>query len=202
MPASAVCPSCGAASTYRSLPATTCPRCGTELPSDLAQQLEVSLRQNGVPTPALLLLGTYGALFLGAFGLLLAALAPFNIGNYAIDGRGVTGPEFMRQVGILWIVVFGITLGIGYLLWSKRPWVRPLMLGYWLLMAAGMMVIPSPDGIGARLTSVVFLLVFLFVPSFLYLYVKPTVVAYFEWLAARRHPAKEAENGAQADRGA
>jgi len=202
MPASAICPSCGTASTYRRLPATTCPRCGKELPPDLVQQLETSVLQEGVPTPALLLLGTYGALVLGAFGLLLAVLAPFNIGNYSIDGRSVSGPEFLRQVGVFWVTVFALTLCIGYLLWSKRPWIRPLLVLYWVVMAAGILIIPTAGGLAVRLQGVVFLLVFTFVPSILYLYVKSSVVAYFDWLAARRERTRASGGGPLPRRGA
>jgi hypothetical protein len=176
-----ICPTCGSVAVLHRPPVTACARCETPFPDQLRHSATQTLLCELAPKPLLLTLGQWASVFAGAVLALLFLLAPFNIGTYNIGDEIVPGPEWLRRGGWVFAVVGALLLAIGIGLWRERPWVRPLMLAYWvsmLLVAFGDSGIAVEDVVGLALFAAVGVAV-----SAWYLYFKPNVQAYF---AARR----------------
>lgn len=115
---------------------------------------------------------------------LFLVLAPFNIGSYEVDGETVTGPEFLRRMGLL-MAFFGTLCGVvAYGLLLERAWARPAMMLFWcgaLALTIGYSIRErSADAGCAVLQSVVALAL-----AGWYLYGKQSVVAYYRALEMR-----------------
>jgi hypothetical protein len=124
-----------------------------------------------------------GTLFTGSVFALLLVLAPFDLGSYSIGEKAVSGPEFLRRVGFLWGALTLTILAIGYGLWAERWWSRWLMVGYWIILAAGGLVIDEHAGGGSA--SAMTALVFCLAPSAWYLFGKENLARYFRELGRR-----------------
>jgi len=129
-------------------------------------------------------LGQWGTLFVGGLFALFLVLAPFNLGSYTIDGDAVTGPQFLRQVGLVVAFYTAVLFAIGVGLWRERAWTRPLMIVYWL--ALPLLVLTSADWTVGGLVLDFLWSVAMAGIAWWYLYVRPNVVAYFE--ARKRYP--------------
>lgn len=178
-----VCPNCGAPGRAGGSAPLVCSHCKAELPATLRAVLEDAIQREAVPLPAFLMIGRFGTLFVGSIFALLLALAPFDLASYSIGEEAVSGPEFLRRVGFLWGALTITILAISYALWTERWWSRWLMAGYWVLAAAGMLVIDegAGGGIGGALTMLFFGLI----PAAWYLFGKENVVRYFRELERR-----------------
>jgi hypothetical protein len=121
--------------------------------------------------------------FVGAGALFIMLLAPFNMGSYSINGQAVSGPEFLRRFGILWTLAGALLLVIAYGLYRERPWTRPLMLGYWLVI--GLLLFTAEIGksgsAGSMLSAIAWASFYLFGAG-AYLYGKASVVQYYRSL--------------------
>ena len=87
---------------------------------------------------ALLMLGQIFSLLGGAIFVVLLIAAPFDAASYSINGEAVTGPEFLRRVGVTWGVIGILLVSIGIGLLRDAPWSRPLMIIYWLAVGVSM----------------------------------------------------------------
>jgi hypothetical protein len=131
MGASAVCPNCNSAIEFRSLPAEKCPVCSAVLPPQLRSVVESTIRREGVRKPTLLVIGMVGSGVVSALATLFLVLAPFDVGNYAINDEPVSGPEFLRRAGLMMFAIAVICGAVSYGLAADRTWTRPLMLMDW-----------------------------------------------------------------------
>src|SRR5690242_21879753 len=95
-----LCPSCGEVTPFHRPPVTDCPRCHVPLPEPVRASATRALAIEEAPKPALLMVGQIFSLLGGAIFVVLLIAAPFNAGSYSIDGEAVTGPEFLRRVGL------------------------------------------------------------------------------------------------------
>jgi len=114
----------------------------------------------------------------GAIFVVLLIAAPFNAGSYSINGEAVSGPEFLRRVGLTWGVMGILLASIGIGLLRDAPWSRPLMIIYWLAVGVSMAFTggsSAGDTFAGVLTSLVAAGI-----AYWYLYVKPNVRAYYE----------------------
>src|ERR1041384_4643786 len=114
MSVSLICPHCGTPATIHRPPLSVCPQCQTAWPQPLRLSAEAALAREKVTRPTLLTVGMYLALPFGAIFLLLLLLAPFNAGNYTINGESVTGIEFLRRAGVMFGVESVAALAAAY----------------------------------------------------------------------------------------
>jgi hypothetical protein len=134
----------------------------------------------------------YGSGFVGTLSLLFLLLAPFDIGTYSINEEAVSGPEFLRRIGILWATSGVTMIGIAYALWKELSWSRPVMMFWWLVTAVMLGVAAIQDG-QAVLSSVLSVGAGAAVAAW-YLYGRHNVVAYYRSLEASEH--RHASDGA------
>lgn len=182
MPVAFVCPTCGAAASFENRPFEFCPKCASPLPAALQEQLQLAL---GSQRPLPLTIGMVLSGALGAFSVGLTALAPFNLGTYSINGKTVTGPEFLRQVGTVWTVGGLLCLVIAYGLYRERPWTRALMLAFWVVIGALTFATKMSKGSAGDLVSSIAWTVFCLGTTGAYLYAKTNVVDYYRALERR-----------------
>jgi hypothetical protein len=128
-----LCPACGYVAEVHRPPITECARCHAPLPEELRLATERALARERVPKPLLLTIGQWLSLLSGTAFLLSLLFAPFDLGTYTIGEDVVSGPEFLRRAGVMFVLSGGLLVAIGVGLWRVRQWVRPLMIGYWLL---------------------------------------------------------------------
>jgi len=139
------------------------------------------MRQSREPLPSLLFLGKLGTTFFGGISLLAFVMAILNAGGFSIDHVQMRGHEFLRHAGFGWAIITASLVAIAYGLWRARPWVRPLMVAWWVNFA-GIIVLPAIGGRGTladAIPKVAQCLIVGFV-AYLYLYRKENVVAYFK----------------------
>jgi hypothetical protein len=173
-----MCPSCQQTSLWSRGPLRACGRCGVAFPEDVRRVAEAALAQSTAPKPLLLSLGQWGSAFFAVgFGVVLL-LAPFDAGTFTVDGQVVSGPEFLRRAGVLFATVALLMAAIALGLWRNRPWVRPIMVGYWVLAAAMPLALGGETRSELWPTSVL-LLAAAGIAAW-YLYGKENVRAYFE----------------------
>ena len=202
MSASVVCPHCSAVLTFHRLPVTSCPQCTQPFPDSLRGQIEVALMRSEAQQPGLLTLGMYGSFLFGVGMVLILIFAPFDVGSYSINGEEVSGPDFLRRVGLATTVVGAVCLAIGYGIWKERLWARPLMLWYWALIGFYGVVANRGDGMGAvLLMNVLFVAVAMGLAG-AYLYGNEAVVAYYRALFFRDQLAHRMVDAASGGRGA
>jgi len=173
-----LCPSCGEVTPFHRPPVTDCPHCHVPLPEPVRAAATRALAIEEAPKPALLMLGQIFSLLGGAVFVVLLIAAPFNAGSYSINGEAVTGPEFLRRVGLTWGVMGVLLASIGVGLLRDAPWSRPLMIIYWLAVGVSMAFTggtSAGDTFAGVLTSLVAAGI-----AYWYLYVKPNVRAYYE----------------------
>jgi hypothetical protein len=176
-----ICPACGSASEFYSEPAS-CPKCAAPFPPVLRASAASSITRERLSKPTLLVLGQWWAAITGLVFLVLVTLAPFGIGTYSINGEAVSGPEFFHQAGAVFGVVGGLSLGIGLALIFEATWVRPLMVGFWVVIQAAAFAASSRE-LGDLLTSFLAAAITTSVAAW-YLYKRPNVNAYFSALEA------------------
>jgi hypothetical protein len=173
-----LCPSCGEVTPFHRPPVTDCPHCHVPLPEPVRAAATRALAIEGAPKPALLMLGQIFSLLAGAIFVVLLIAAPFNAGSYSINDEPVTGPEFLRRVGLM-LGVMGILLAsIGVGLLRDKPWSRPLMIIYWLAVGVSV-AFTGGTSAGDIFAGVLTPLVAAGI-AYWYLYVKPNVRAYYE----------------------
>ena len=173
-----LCPSCGEVTPFHRPPVTDCPHCHLPLPEPVRASATRALAIEEAPKPALLMVGQIFSLLGGAIFAVLLIAAPFNAGSYSIDGEAVTGPEFLRRVGLMMGVIGILLASIGIGLLRDKPWSRPLMIIYWLAVGVSM-AFTGGTSAGDMFTGVLTSLVAAGI-AYWYLYVKPNVRAYFE----------------------
>jgi len=171
------CPNCAAVVELHRPPVTECARCHVSYPPTVQRNAEEALRHTQAPKPTLLLLGQWFSLLAGAMFLLLLVLAPFDLATYSISGEQVSGPEFLRRVGLGFGLLTAIQLAIAIGLLRDRAWARPLMMYYWLAaFAVGL------SASGWEMSSFLAYAFSCAIPAAVagwYLYGKENVVAYF-----------------------
>jgi hypothetical protein len=120
---------------------------------------------------------------MGGVALLFLGLAPFDIGSYSINEQLVSGPEFLRRIGILWGVMAITSLAIAYALWKEEAWGRVAILFWWLVITVTLVVSAHQDGqspIGGVFTGLAGSGI-----AAWYLYARPGVRAYFRTLESK-----------------
>jgi hypothetical protein len=147
----------------------------------MRQAIAAGVARDSAQRPVLLTVGMVGALFIGGISSLFLVLAPFDIGTYTFDGEPISGPEFLRRLGLLWTAHCALLLGIGYALLSGKSWSRTFMMLHWLLMIAGMVALAWREPAGTLACSVVTLLFPVSIAAW-YLYAKENVVRYYDSL--------------------
>jgi hypothetical protein len=130
------------------------------------------------------------------WGVLAVGILPFavlDMGSYTVNGESVSGPEFVRRVGLGWGTVGVLCLAIASAVYRNRPWSRHLMLAYWPVIGLFFAALGfSSSGTTGIMTAAAFASVGL-LGAYLYLYRKRNVTAYFAALAyARRAGAPSA----------
>ena len=202
MATSAVCPKCAAVATFYRPPASSCPHCAAPFPDALRAQIEATLGRERAPKPLLLVVGTYGSLFVGTIMLAFLLLAPFDLGTYSIENEEVSGPEFLRQVGFMWASLAACILAIGYALWRELSWSRPLMLAYWFLNTLAVAAVNREAPIGNLIVqSLIFLALTMGIAG-AYLYANEAAVAYYKALQASEEAGNQVAGQAAVGRGA
>jgi uncharacterized membrane protein YtjA (UPF0391 family) len=151
---------------------------------------EAALAREKVTRPTLLTVGMYLALPFGAIFLLLLLLAPFNAGNYTINGESVTGIEFLRRAGVMFGVESVAALAAAYGIWKERAWSRWAIVFFWVAQIGGVLGFGWADsglnGVASGLASILLSLV----AVGWYLFGKENVVEYYQ--ALERSEAAEA----------
>jgi len=180
MPVTIVCPSCATVVQFVSYPVMDCPSCDAPLPVPVQRAVIAGLARDRAQRPVLLTTGIVGCFLFGAVMLLFLLLAPFDIGTYTINEEKVSGPEFLRRLGLLWAANCAFLLAIAYGLLREKSWTRPLMMLFWLLVAVGMIATGGKDG-GDLACSVALLAIPAGVAAW-YLYRKDNVVDYYDAL--------------------
>ena len=189
MPVVVLCPSCHAAATHHLEPVTECPRCHRAYPDEVRAPAEDALRRADVPKPPLLLLGQLGASFGGVVFLSLLLLAPFDLGSFHVNGEQMSGPEFLVRAGWVFLFLGGILAAIGFGLWRRRTWARPLMMAYWPVSVVLASAPSRSERSTTGLTGLLAFSVMAAVVAWWYLYRKDNVVAWFQALDRREAPA-------------
>jgi hypothetical protein len=119
----------------------------------------------------------------GLLTVVFLVLAPLNIGTYTINGEPVTGPEFLRRVGLGYGLAGVACIVIAFGLYREQPWTRVLMLLYWIVLGATMLGLTLADSsIGNAIVVTVFGAGVPLVVAYWYLYSKENVVAYYRAL--------------------
>jgi len=183
MPVGLVCPSCRKPATFHRTPVATCPECGAEYPPELRGSAEASLARQAAARPLLLTIGLYLSAFAGVITSIFLVLAPLDIGSYSINDQPVTGPEFLRRVGLGYGLAGVACLAIAFGLYRERTWARVLMLLYWVVLGATMFGLALADtSLGNAVVVTVFGAGLPFAVAYWYLYSKESVVAYYRAL--------------------
>jgi hypothetical protein len=173
-----LCPSCGEVTAFHRPPVVDCPRCHQPLPEQICAATTRALSVDKAPKPALLVLGQIFSLFAAAIFLILLLAAPFNAGWFTIDGQEVSGPEFLKRAGWLFVAIGVLLAVIGIGLLRDAPWSRPLMLVYWILIPLSLFFSDPIEA--ADIVGVFFFTAFCGGIAWWYLYRKSNVRAYFE----------------------
>lgn len=175
-----VCPHCGEGSTFHRAPVAACTRCQEPYPETVRAPAERSLAIAAAAKPLLLLIGQVISGVMGVTFLALLLFAPFDIGEFTYNDQAVSGPEFLRLAGPLFVIVGVLFAAIGWGLWRNKPWARPLIMLHWLALIALVVAVSwsMPEGRTQALNTLP-TLVPLAVFAWWYLYRKKNVVAYF-----------------------
>jgi hypothetical protein len=160
-------------------------------------QLQEILAERRAERPALLTTGMVMSGISGGLSLVLIAFAPFDIGTYVIGDETVSGPEFLRRGGLMWIAVSGLMLAISYMLYRHDPDSRPLMIAFWVMFGVISLTQPFllPGEASVDVTWVIALTIAIW-----YLYFKPNVVAYYRALRDAEAARAAARERTPADR--
>lgn len=175
-----VCPACSTPVAVVYNVPDRCPKCGAELPAPLRASLEEEHLRYRFPLPPLLWVGRFCT---GSIGVLLTVfliLAPFDIGTYRIGTDQVSGPEFLRQAGVIFGVFGLLMLATAYALWTEQSWGRWAMMAYWPVAAVATFFMPT-ETTGDAVASLFFFLVAALIAGW-YLFGKENVVAYYQRL--------------------
>jgi hypothetical protein len=185
MSVSLICPSCAAAVEFHSAPATVCPRCGAALPDALRASVDATLWRQFSPRPLLLTIGMVGSGIVACLIPFLLVCAALNVGTYEINERAVSGPQFLRSAGAMFVVIAVICAAVSYGLATEKPWSRPLMVAYWPLTWLAMLVSFGRGGAAgaAQWACSAALAVLAMAIAAGYLYGKQNVQAYYRSLA-------------------
>lgn len=181
MSVSLVCPACTAAIEFHTAPVTACPRCGATLPDALRMSADANLQRQFAPRPLLLTIGMFGSAIVAFLVPVLLVCAAFDIGHYEVNGRVVSGPEFLRLTGVLCATVVAICAAVSYGLATEKRWARPLMLAYWPVTFLVMMLTVGRSAGGGLACSAI-LALFAALLAGAYLYGKRDVQAYYRAL--------------------
>jgi hypothetical protein len=102
------------------------------------------------------------------------------LGTFTIEDQQVSGPEFFRRAGIAFAVLGLCQAAIAVGLWRDRPWVRPLIMSYWLVSAVLLIAMSwgQPD-MGTQALVAFGMSALPALLAWWYLYRKDNVVAYF-----------------------
>ena len=130
---------------------------------------------------------------MGSVMTLTICFAPFDMGSYSINSEPVSGPEFLRRIGILWAALGLIDLAIAIGLYQERPWTRILMMWWWLLFLATGMVLDIQDG-QSPVQVIAMTLVGVAIAAG-YLFAKQNVVDYFRYLGTAADEARRGRAG-------
>jgi hypothetical protein len=139
--------------------------------------------------PRLLTFCLWWALVTGSLSILFLALAPFDLGSYSINETAVSGPEFLRRIGILWTAMSLSCLAIAYALWKDLEWSREAIMFFWLVTTVTLVVSAKQDGqsvIGSLFTGG-----FCATLAAWYLYGRDRVSAYYRGLRASASPSPD-----------
>ena len=179
-----VCPHCGEGSTFHRAPVSLCARCQQPYPDTVRASAERSLTLTAVRKPLLIRVGQFMSGLMGVTFLAVLAFAPFDIGEFTYNGERVSGPEFLRLAGPLFLVVGALFAAIGWGLWRNKPWARPLIMFFWMALIVLIIAVAwgMPDGRGEALGTLPSLLPMAGI-AWWYLYRKENVVAYFAALS-------------------
>ena len=127
-----LCPTCNEVVEWHLPPIAACGRCGTPYPPAIRESSEAALKRSIAPKPGLLVVGQWISTLGGVLWTFVLLLAPFNAGQFSINGETVSGPEFLRRAGLGMGLNTVLVLAIAIGLWRNRAWSRPLMILYWL----------------------------------------------------------------------
>ena len=177
-----ICPHCGSSTTFLRAPVTVCSECQAALPEVLRLSAEASLARQKADRPLLLTIGMYVAPGFGALLLLQVVLAPFNGGEYSINGESVSGLEFIEHAGPVFAVIGASSIAAGYAIWRNRTWSRWPMLAFWIAQLAGAIGFGLAAGGVGKAAAAVSGLLLPIVVAWWYLFEKENVVEYYSAL--------------------
>jgi hypothetical protein len=183
MSVSLICPSCGTPVTIHRAPVSVCHNCQAAFPEALRLSAEAALAREKIGRPLLLTIGMYVAPTFGGFVLLFTLLAPLNVGHYTLNGEVVTGLEFLKHAGLLFIALGATALAAAYAIWKEHSWSRWAIMAFWLAQLAGALGTGwSDSGVAGAAGAVASLLLALVLVGW-YLFGKENVVEYYRALA-------------------
>lgn len=178
-----VCPQCAAATNYHQPPVDRCPSCGAPFPEQLRRSAEASLARQHATRPGLLTVGMYLSAAGGALILVALLAASCDAGNFSLNDEPVTGPEFLRTVGLQGGTLGLLLLLIAYGLWQERSWARPLMMVFWFACTVFLLFSQLRAGTTASAIGTTLFWGAVYAgPSAAYLYFKESVTAYYRAL--------------------
>ncbi len=186
-----LCPSCKAVSSIAAPNATECPVCHVGYPDDLRESLVLAIRDEEIEPPGPIVFGQWACGIGGILLLFFMLLTPFDIGTYTVNDHRVSGPEFIRIVGVPWAVSAAVLLLIFVGLWRQRAWSRPFIVAFCPL--SGGLFATTAYGMGGTTGDAIVVLVSTLIPAGFfawYLYGTRRPAEYFAFLKrkCRRAP--------------
>ena len=195
------CPRCGIDRSFLRPPIVKCPHCGTPYLEDVRHTGEATLARaaavEAAPRPTGLTIAMFVFIGFGALFFLSMACAAVDVGAFYINDVQVTGREFLAHGGgFLFTLVGLVALTIALSLWRDWWWSR------WLILLA--LGIPSLVGVAFAIVSgdtstiatAVLQAAILLGPMAAYLFLKNSVVAYYEARRPQRWQHGESGKGA------
>ncbi len=134
MSAGLICPNCSTATMFHRPPVSACPQCQQPFPNALRRSAEANLARQHASRPLLLTIGMCLSGIWALAWIIGLGFAAFNVGSFSIKGQTLSGPEFLRQSGLLLGIQAALCVAICYGLLRDRAWTRVLMLGFWAIV--------------------------------------------------------------------
>jgi len=133
--------------------------------------------------PALMRAGTVLSALFVAIWLGFIPLAAFDVGDYSLNGRTVTGPYFLAHAYPVLLPFLALCAALAYGYWTERLWARPLPVIFWLAVDGVLFwEILAHEVVGGEATEFVVWAILYVVVALWYCFYKPSVAAYYRAL--------------------